>query len=90
MEWQCETTHKLHENHVLEKLEIKGVQSVVYNLRFSNLIPQLQGVAIGVLLPKLQHDSFWAEGKDKFVTSEKGCHRGWTGETSGHDCGAHP
>ena len=34
MEWQCETTHKLHENHVLEKPEIKGVQSVVYNLRF--------------------------------------------------------
>ena len=71
MEWQCETTHKLHENHVLEKPEIKGVQSVVYNLRFSNLIPQLRGVTIGVLLPKLQHDSFWAEGKNKFVTSDR-------------------
>ena len=71
MEWQCEMTHKLHENHVLEKLEIKGVQSVVYNLRFSNLIPQLRGVTIGVLLPKLQHDSFWAEGKNKFVTNDR-------------------
>ena len=71
MEWQCEASHKLHENHVLEKPEIKGVQSVVYNFRFSNLIPQLQGVTIGVLLPKLQHDSFWAEGKNKFVTSDR-------------------
>ena len=35
------------------------------------MIPQLQGVTIGVLLPKLQHDSFWAEGKNKFVTSDR-------------------